>query len=299
MGSRKSLDVADAPNQGAACAGQQDDLNFLERCCTGTEYPIVLVATGSFCPPHRGHLEMMLAAKEALGPDVVPVGAILVPSSDSYVMHKGVPFISFELRSQLLQAIASDMGIGSWIHISDAEHKRDEFYLQVLTNMSLAAAERGPSSPTPQLVFVTGSDRPMPLRQTRKGMAGVVVVPRAGDHPPTLPSDRRDDPLRCVAAPLAGSAAALSSTQLRDLVQGALAVAKRDGALPRDAIEAAVRESMSPAAAILYASAVLSSISEFHESASESDSPDFASSFVGTRSPALQNRQRLDHAEPV
>lgn len=253
---RNELASDDDGDEHAARGGLQNDLDFLDRCCAGMDAPIVLVATGSFCPPHRGHLEMMQAAKNALGPGSVPVGAIMVPSSDDYLECKGVPLIPFELRSEMLQAMASDMSIGPWIHVSDAEHRRGEFYLEVLTRLS-AAAERGHSRLAPRLVFVTGSDRPRPLSQKRDGMAGVVVVPRAGNHRPDVPPRFLGDLLRCVAAPLAGSASALSSTQLREGVQDALAVAERDGVSPQVAVEAAITESMSPSAAKVYASAML------------------------------------------
>jgi len=256
MDSQFSLAVGEGHVEQSTPPGLQDDLTFLERCCASasTEPPVVLVATGSFCPPHRGHLEMMQAAKEALGPNVIPAGAIMVPSADSYISHKRVPLIPFELRSQLLKAMASDLGIGSWVHVSDAEHERSEFYLEVLGSLAHAVCKRWPlCRALPKLVFVTGSDRPGPLYEDEWGMSGVVVVPRAGDRLPRLSPELRGDPLRCVAPALAGSAAALSSTQLRGLVQLALAAESRGGSA-QDAVEAAVRDSMLPSAAALYAS---------------------------------------------
>merc|ERR1711937_323431 len=130
---------------------------------------------------------MLEAAVRAL-PANRTVGAILVPSSDAYIrtkmqhneMHRskndgvdslspqdraavqavGAP-ITFHVRAQLLHVIAREVGLTGFVHVSDAEQSRNKFYLGVLSDLAREAAAQ--VSNPPELIFVTGSDRPGPL----------------------------------------------------------------------------------------------------------------------------------------
>ena len=62
-----------------------DDVTFIKHKCKANavsegRHPVVLVATGTYAPPHRGHFEMLNRAKAALVDECVG-GAIMVPSS--------------------------------------------------------------------------------------------------------------------------------------------------------------------------------------------------------------------------
>jgi len=86
---------------------------------------------------------MLQAAAEALGSDVHVAGAIVVPSADDYIENKmrwqngGALSIypKFALRADLLRSIATDLGLVSWLHVSDAEAVQGLFYLQVFPSL--------------------------------------------------------------------------------------------------------------------------------------------------------------------
>merc|ERR1712232_724517 len=61
-----------------SAGGLEADLRFLRHCVpegsqaddNGQCNAIVLVATGSTCPPHRGHIRMLITACQVLPPDM-------------------------------------------------------------------------------------------------------------------------------------------------------------------------------------------------------------------------------------
>lgn len=64
-------------------------LNFIRDNLAGKKNPVVLLATGSFCPIHDGHISMMESAKDRLelyGYDVV--GGFFAPDHDEYIFGK-------------------------------------------------------------------------------------------------------------------------------------------------------------------------------------------------------------------
>lgn len=207
---------------------------------------------------------MLQAAADALTLSVQVAGAIMAPSSDQYIQSKShfhgdrSAQLSFQQRAELLQTMASDLGLGSWLHVSDAEAARDLFYLEVVEDLSKAAAMDPAFAQLvpPQLIFVTGCDRWAPLLHQFPGGDGVVVVPRAGGAPlPALsewPRWARDNPCRVVAEPLAEGSDALSSTRLRKVVKSALSA---EGSV--ESIEGAVASAaegfMTPLAASKFA----------------------------------------------
>lgn len=256
---------------------------FLRSCCC-TDLPVgsrgaadsqsfssdcrriaVLVATGSFCPPHMGHLYMLQAASRSLSQVVQVVGAIMVPSSDQYVKDKAqwrndrTRQPSYKLRAELIQAMAVDLDLGFKVHISDAEAERDLFYLEVVTHLA-KVNEHLASEPviaTPLLVFVTGGDRWYPLLQRFEGGDGVVVIPRAGDKAIPARSEwphwAQDNPCRVVAEPLAGTISTLSSTRLRSAIDSVLKnTSDETPDVTTEAAISAAMEFMAPRAAALY-----------------------------------------------
>lgn len=276
----------------AAAFGLDADLAFIRASVAGvldvadvgtSEGPIILLATGTFNPPHRGHLEMIRVARDALAEAGGPVaGAILVPSSDDYVRCKvkeaGLDMslaFSFHLRAKLLRATAADLGMRGTVHICDAEQSRGLFYLQVPASLAQALDK---DQPKPRLIFVTGSDRPHPLLHRSRGLSGCVVVPRTGDNVSHLRAHVVSDPLRVVAEEMEGIAD-LSSTRLREALVSALQCKQREDAATRqtevasveaeDVAISALREFMTPSAARL----CLSSISLRPRQANPAQSP--------------------------
>jgi len=256
-------------------AGLAADLAFLRRCASSTpdsadetRMPVVLVATGSFCPPHLGHIQMLRAAVDALSPGVQVAGAIMVPSSDKYVQRKAKRAPghgdeseppSFKLRAQLLRSMAADVGLDSWLHVSDAEAARRLFYLDVVEDLAKNATndpDLGRLAP-PQLIFVTGCDRWFPLLEHSPGCDGVVVVPRADSAGvparSSWPSRAHNSPYRVVAAPLSNGVDALSSTKLRIAVTNALETAEVSAGNLQEAVASAAESFMTPLAAAEFA----------------------------------------------
>lgn len=82
--------------------------------------PLVLMASGAFCPVHEGHVEMMEKAKQALEAEgEVVLGGYLSPSHDDYVQRKcGGSAISAGERVRLCQAAVAG---SSWLHVDPWE----------------------------------------------------------------------------------------------------------------------------------------------------------------------------------
>mmetsp|Transcript_88156 Transcript_88156/g.161447 ORF Transcript_88156/g.161447 Transcript_88156/m.161447 type:complete len:222 (+) Transcript_88156:3-668(+) len=211
---------------------------------------------------------MLQAAARSLSHAVEVVGAIMVPSSDQYVKDKAqwrgdrTRQPSYELRAELIQAMAVELDLGFQIHISDAEAERGLFYLEVVEHLAKVAdcIARGPVSATPILIFVTGGDRWNPLLQSFEGGDGVVVIPRAGDETNSRiparsewPRWARDNPCRVVAEPLAGRVSTLSSTRLRSAIDATLKENSNEAPHVRqDAAISAAADFMTPSAASIY-----------------------------------------------
>lgn len=92
-------------------------ISFLEK--PGTK-PCVLLTTGSFCPIHYGHVQMMLSAKgaaEQAGYQVL--GGYFSPSHDEYVSAKtGATHLNIHQRLDLIRAAIKDH---SWMEIDPWE----------------------------------------------------------------------------------------------------------------------------------------------------------------------------------
>ena len=221
--------------------GLQDDVDFLvsrtkeartDGCRRRELLPrVALLATGTFNPPHRGHIEMLRSARDALEGKAIVVGSIMVPSSDTYLLEKvrgaGLPdsvVLRFEERVQLLRKLAGELG-ESCIHFSDAQQNRGQFYCEIARELAMAGKQV--FDPFPVFVFVSGSDRWKPLCTDNDDIAGVVIVERRGQLVPpreTWEQKFRDDPWRIVI-PAAANTAGFSSTDLLKAVRAAVAEA--------------------------------------------------------------------------
>jgi len=106
-----------------------DDVDWL---CTprpkrpvSRDRPVVLLATGGFCPVHAGHVEMMDRAREAAeraGFDVV--GGYLSPGHDAYLRMKCGPLaIAAQVR---LRLCADAVAHSDWLSVDpwEAMHRR-------------------------------------------------------------------------------------------------------------------------------------------------------------------------------
>ena len=90
-----------------------DDADWLctprPRCVRAGERPVVLLATGGFCPVHEGHLAMMQAARAAAtNAGFTVIGGYLSPGHDDYVRLKcGAEAIPASIRLEQCAAAAA------------------------------------------------------------------------------------------------------------------------------------------------------------------------------------------------
>lgn len=168
-----------------------------KRAVTG-ERPVVLLATGGFCPVHAGHLAMMERAREAAeraGHTVV--GGYVSPGHDAYLRMKcgdGAVPASVRLRECAAAVSSSDwLSVDPW----EALHRR------VSVNFTDVAARlraylRAHVDPRVEVLYVCGGDNArFALAFTERGGCVVVGRPgwgdeydrwrsRLGDHPRVL-----------------------------------------------------------------------------------------------------------------
>jgi len=92
-----------------------------------------LLTTGSFCPIHKDHIEMMISVKNFLESSVNydVIGGYISPTHDCYVsskmIYRGFPNISAKHRLKMIELLLSEY-TEKWIQASDWEMTRDRFY---------------------------------------------------------------------------------------------------------------------------------------------------------------------------
>jgi len=94
-----------------------------------------LLTTGSFCPIHKDHIEMMITVKNYLESNqslnCQVVGGYISPTHDSYVASKmnsrGFPNIAAEHRLEMIKLLLSEYN-EDWLQASEWEMNRDRFY---------------------------------------------------------------------------------------------------------------------------------------------------------------------------
>jgi len=97
---------------------------------------VVLLSTGSLNPVHRGHLRMLLAARDALQladeSEVVVLGGLLSPSCDMYVGNKfrqsadGFWYPAAD-RIDLIRLAIAEEGCGDFLECDTWESEQDGF----------------------------------------------------------------------------------------------------------------------------------------------------------------------------
>lgn len=243
MSNRPIQDLVERRRQGCHDdGGLLDDLGFLSKCrakAAPGKTPVVIVSCGSFCPPHRGHLEMLTLAADALHgstnacADVVGFFMILSPEEGIQRKHsqgrlKGgaVATASYEVRAELLRSMAKDLELPAEVHISASEQSRANWYMSNFQDLSQKAG--GAQIELPSLILVTGPDRKTPLKFHFPGCAGVVTVCRDGEE--VLPRsdwlpEHRESPF-CVEACPPTDVFEMSSTKVREACLQALGLSK-------------------------------------------------------------------------
>lgn len=143
-----------------------------------TQRPVVLLCTGSYCPPHRGHVAMMEAAKQAVEEaGYTVVGGYLSPGHDEYIYAKnGGGAIPAPVRVALCAGATKE---SSWLTVDPWEalyrpcavnftdvHHRLQLYLQHHIRQDI------------EVVYVCGGDNArFALTYAVKGLCCVVTRP--------------------------------------------------------------------------------------------------------------------------
>jgi len=155
-------------------------INFMRESYSQAKRPIVLVTTGSFCPIHDGHVEMMEVAKKTLtkyGWDVI--GGLICPDHYEYVSSKVKEgFIPIHQRLELIERkvrdkgwLAADPWGGVFVHcdvnFTDVV-RRTELYLKHYLG------------PNVEVAFVCGADCARFMKAFYK--KGICVVVGRGEH---------------------------------------------------------------------------------------------------------------------
>ncbi|KAF2720989.1 hypothetical protein K431DRAFT_294682 [Polychaeton citri CBS 116435] len=97
-----------------------DTFQHLEGTLRRDHENLILVYGGSFNPPHRGHLDVLLSG---LRPEVTAVAIVVLPSEDFHLRHKVANshpdfFLRMERRADLWSAIPSVPEVKVWIWTS-------------------------------------------------------------------------------------------------------------------------------------------------------------------------------------
>lgn len=141
--------------------------------------PVVLLSTGAFCPPHAGHIEMMVrarAAAERAGFDVL--AGYLSPGHDAYIELKCGPLA---IPASVRLRMCADAVAGSpWLRVDpwEALHRRVSVNFTDVT-ARLRAYVQAHLDPRTEVLYVCGGDN------ARFGLAfaehgGCVIVGRRG-----------------------------------------------------------------------------------------------------------------------
>jgi len=151
---------------------------------------VILLATGSFNPPHKLHVQMYEEAyKNLLKKEIAVIGCLLVPASDFYVKNKlGSGAVSYEHRSALLEMIYKESFLKELFAVSKAEAFYNHFYTEaVVFYQKLVKKEFPEDAHKIQIKYLCGSDTGNFLLYNSNVWShhGTVVIERAGQ--PILP----------------------------------------------------------------------------------------------------------------
>ena len=182
--------------------------------------PVVLVTTGSFCPIHRGHVEMMELARAAIESQGMAVlGGYISVSHDAYVVAKCGPTTPTAAhRLAMCEAAVAD---SEWLMVDPWEalcRDRPVNFTDVIRRLEGYLSAHLRLHRAVEVVYVFGSDN-ADFSLTFAGRGRCVCVPRPGEQAfQTSQASLRDHPaLRGIPRILLSErpAPALASTQVR------------------------------------------------------------------------------------
>lgn len=146
----------------------------------------VLVTTGSFCPLHTGHIDMMNASKsllERFGKTVI--GGLMVPDHDSRTSRKcGDKALNGPQRLHLAESLIRETGNDDWLvvdHWTALYAPADVNFTVVLDRIAAQLASHVPTVRPIELVYVCGSDNAS-LALAFMDRGSCVVVSRPGSE---------------------------------------------------------------------------------------------------------------------
>jgi nicotinate (nicotinamide) nucleotide adenylyltransferase len=157
-------------------------------CGSDNNKPLVaLISTGSYCPPHKMHLQIFEAAKEWLESkhNYKVVAGWISPSHDEYVEGKmwsaGTVHIPSFHRLAMCRLLVRD---SNWVSVSSWEALRGRFvdFPSVAEHHANFLAERFPDHKI-QLIYLAGADLAYRCRLysgLKRGAIPVVAVGRPG-----------------------------------------------------------------------------------------------------------------------
>lgn len=108
-------------------ATKEDSIKTFDALCTPLAFlntkvrnPAVLLTTGSFCPIHDGHIQMMESAKVAVEKaGYTVIGGYFSPGHDEYIRHKtGDDWIPIHCRIQIIKEAIKDR---PWLNVDPWE----------------------------------------------------------------------------------------------------------------------------------------------------------------------------------
>jgi len=187
--------------------------------------PCMLLSTGAYSPIHKGHVDIMVRAHEAMAKEFgyYVLGGWISPSSDFYVGPKAVrksqAFAEAAHRVRCAQIAVQAI---PWLHIATWEARQRGGWPDYPVVVSAAAkfinsqSFVDPKVPI-TVMYVCGTDHAVYAgRGFRKANQGVCVVPRAGQQP----WDTTESKLVYGISAVNQNVAGYSSTAARNAIQG-------------------------------------------------------------------------------
>ena len=153
-------------------------ISFMLEKLKVAKNPAIILSTGSFCPLHDGHLEMMVKAREAVekaGYDVI--GGYLAPDNDDYVLTKA-NVLNIHERISIINSQIKEI---DWIAVdpwSGVFRKYAENFTSLITHLEMYV-ERHFGREIP-IFFVCGGDNAR-FMKTFELKGHCVVVERPGN----------------------------------------------------------------------------------------------------------------------
>lgn len=91
--------------------------------------PLVMISTGSYCPPHSVHLQNFLVAKEGIKDKYIPLLGLISPSHDRYVKGKlkSSWALPCRMRVEMLDDIIKAQGEDDWLMADPWEGEQPKF----------------------------------------------------------------------------------------------------------------------------------------------------------------------------